>query len=115
MTDFTELAIAGRIATPEDSDWDQARAAWNLAADQRPEAVVFAESGDDVAATVRFAAERGLKVATQGTGHGAAPLAPLEGTVLLKTERMRGIDVDPEGHRAPRSRGALARAGRGGR
>jgi len=108
MTDFTELAIAGRIATPEDSDWDQARAAWNLAADQRPEAVVFAESGDDVAATVRFAAERGLKVATQGTGHGAAPLAPLEGTVLLKTERMRGIDVDPEGRIARLEAGALS-------
>jgi hypothetical protein len=27
MTDFTGLDIAGRIATPNDSDWDQARAA----------------------------------------------------------------------------------------
>ena len=32
MTDFSGLAIAGRIATPDDHDWDQARAAWNLAA-----------------------------------------------------------------------------------
>ena len=42
MTDFTKLAIAGRVATPADFDWDQARLAWNLAADQRPDAVVFA-------------------------------------------------------------------------
>ncbi|HEX6689436.1 MAG TPA: FAD-binding oxidoreductase [Solirubrobacterales bacterium] len=96
MTDFTGLAVAGRIATPDDSDWDQARLAWNLAADQRPVAVVFAESADDVAASVRFAAGNGLKVAAQGTGHGAAPLAPLDGTILLKTERMRGIEVDPK-------------------
>lgn len=95
MTDFTGLDVAGRVATPEDSDWDEARAAWNLAADQRPEAVVFVEGGEDIAATVRFAAENGLRVAAQGTGHGAAPLAPLAGTVLLKTERMRGIEVDP--------------------
>jgi hypothetical protein len=27
MSDFTELAIAGRIATPNDSDWEEARAA----------------------------------------------------------------------------------------
>jgi hypothetical protein len=94
MTDFTGLALAGRIATPDDSDWDQARAAWNLVADQRPEGVVFAENAADVAATVRFAAENGLKVAAQGTGHGAAPLAPLDGTILLKTERMRGIEID---------------------
>jgi hypothetical protein len=100
MTDFTGLAIAGRIATPEDADWDEARAAWNLAAEQRPEAVVFAENADDIAATVRFAAANGLKVAAQGTGHGAAPLAPLAGTILLKTERMRGIEVDPEARTA---------------
>jgi hypothetical protein len=94
MTDFTELAIAGRVATPADSDWDQARLAWNLAADQRPVAVAFAENADDIAVTVRFAAANGLKVAAQGTGHGAAPLAPLEGTILLKTERMSGIEID---------------------
>ena len=100
MTDFSALAIAGRAASPDDPDWDEARAAWNLAAEQRPEAVVFAEGADDVAATVRFAAENGLRVATQGTGHGAAPLAPLGGAILLKTERMRSVEVDPEGRTA---------------
>lgn len=100
MTDFTGLDISGRIATAEDSDWDQARAAWNLAADQRPDAVVFAEGGEDIAATVRFAAENGLRVAAQGTGHGAGPLAPLDGAILLKTERMRGIEVDPDARTA---------------
>ena len=107
MTDFTGLAIAGRIATADDPDWDQARAAWNLAADQNPEAVVFAESVDDVAATVRFAVANGLKLAAQGTGHGAAPLAPLEGTILLKTERMRGVEVDPEAQTARVEAGVL--------
>jgi hypothetical protein len=108
MTDFTGLAIAGRIATLDDPDWDQARAGWNLAADQRPEAVVFAESADDVAATVRFAAANDLKVAAQGTGHGAAPLAPLAGTILLKTERMRGIEVDADAGTARVEAGVLS-------
>ncbi|HET9163868.1 MAG TPA: FAD-binding oxidoreductase [Solirubrobacterales bacterium] len=108
MTDFNELSIAGRIATPDDADWDQARAAWNLAADQRPEAVAFAENADDIAATVRFAAGNDLKIAAQGTGHGAAPLAPLEGTILLKTERMRGIEVDPDARTARIEAGALS-------
>lgn len=107
MTDFTKLAIAGRVTAPAEPDWDQARLAWNLAADQRPDAVVFAESADDVAATVRFAAAEGLKVAAQGTGHGAAPLAPLAGTILLKTERMRGIEVDPDTQTARVEAGAL--------
>jgi hypothetical protein len=107
MSDFTGLAIAGRVATPSDSDWDEARLAWNLAADLRPEAVVFAESADDVAKTVRFAAENELNVTGQGTGHGAAALAALEGTILLKTERMRGIEVDAEAQTARVEAGVL--------
>ncbi len=94
MTDFSGLAIAGRLATPADSDWDQARQAWNLAADQRPSAVAFVESAEDVVAVVRFAAENGLRVSGQGTGHGAVALGSLEGAILIKTERMRGIEVD---------------------
>jgi hypothetical protein len=108
MSDFTGLAIAGRIATPNDSDWDQARLAWNLAADQRPEAVALVESAEDVAETIRFAAQNGLKVAGQGTGHGAFGLAgSLEGAILVKTERMRGIEVDPDAQTARVEAGVL--------
>ena len=57
--------------------------------------MVFAESVEDIVATVRFAAERNLKIAGQGTGHGASPLEPLDSAILLKTERMRGVEVDP--------------------
>jgi FAD binding domain-containing protein len=108
MSDFTELTIAGRVATSSDPDWDEARAAWNLVADQNPEAVALVESAEDIAATVRFAAQHDLRVAGQGTGHGAAPLGPLEGTILIKTERMRGIEVDPSSRTARIEAGVLA-------
>jgi hypothetical protein len=106
MTDFTGLAIAGRVATPADSDWDEARLAWNLAADQRPVAVALVESADDIAATVRFAAANDLRVAAQGTGHGAAALAPLDDTILLKTERMRRVEIDADARTARVEAGA---------
>jgi hypothetical protein len=108
MTDFSGLAFAGRLATPDDSDWDQARAAWNLAADQRPSAVAFVESGEDIAAVVRFAAENGLRVSGQSTGHGAVALGSLEDAILIKTERMRGIDVDPGAQTARVEAGVLS-------
>jgi FAD/FMN-containing dehydrogenase len=107
VTDFSGLAIAGRVATPSDPDWDGARAAWNLAADQHPQAVAFAESAEDVAATVRFAAENDLRVAGQGTGHGAVALPSLEDAILVKTERMRGIEIDPESRTARVEAGTL--------
>jgi FAD/FMN-containing dehydrogenase len=88
--------LAGGVFSPGDEGWDSARQAWNLAADQNPAAVVYAESVDDVAATIDFAREQGLGVAAQGTGHGATPMGPLDEVVLLKTERMRGIRIDAE-------------------
>ena len=108
MPDLAALSIAGRVAVPDDPDWDEARAAWNLAADQRPVAVAFVEGAEDVAATVRFAAANDLRVAAQGTGHGAAPLAPLDDTILVKTERMRGVEVDPAAQTARVEAGVLS-------
>lgn len=108
MTDFSGLAIAGRVATPTDSDWDQARAAWNLAVDQQPSAVALVESGEDVVAVVRFAAENDLRVTAQGSGHGAASLRIPEDTILVKTERMRGIEVDAGAQTARVQAGVLS-------
>jgi len=106
VADFSELSLRGRIATSSDSDWDEARQAWNLAADQRPEAVALVESADDVSKVMRFARENGLKVTAQGTGHGAVALGTLDGVILIKTERMRGVAI--EGEKARAEAGALA-------
>jgi FAD/FMN-containing dehydrogenase len=110
MGEFNDLTLAGRVATPDDSGWDEARQAWNLAADQRPGAVAFVESAEDVAKVVRFAGAHGHKVAGQGTGHGAFALGPLndEDTTLIKTERMRGVEVDADAQTARVDAGVLA-------
>ncbi len=108
MSDLNGLSIEGRVATPTDADWDQARQAWNLAADQRPAAVAFVEGADDVAEVIRFAGQNGLKVAGQGTGHGAVALGPLEEAILIKTERMRAVEVDSDARTARVDAGVLA-------
>ena len=95
------------IVLPHDPSWNQARLAWNLAADQQPAAVALPESADDVVAVVRWARERGLRIAPQGTGHNALPLGSLAHTVLLKTERMRGVEIDAAARRARVDAGVL--------
>ena len=109
--DIRELGgrLTGDVVVPGDEAWETARQAWNLAVDQRPLAVVFPESADDVAATIRFAAERGLRVAFNAGGHNAGPIGWERGTLLVKTERMRGIDVDAVARRARVEAGVLAR------
>lgn len=96
MADLSELSIDGRVATPSDPDWDEARRAWNLAVDLQPAAVAIVEGADDVAKVVSFAADQDLKVTAMGAGHGADALGSLEDTVLIKMERLRGIEIDGE-------------------
>ena len=100
-------ALQGDVVAPEDEGWDEARQAWNLTVDQRPAAVVLPESAEDVRDTVRFAYEVGLRVAPQGTGHGAAALGDLGDTILLKTERLRGVEIDPEARTARVAAGTI--------
>ncbi len=78
-----------------------------LAADQRPAVVVEAESAADVRPAVLFARSHGLRVAPQGTGHGAVPLEPLDSALLLRTSRMRGVRIDPDAQTARADAGAL--------
>src|SRR5688500_9335212 len=71
-------AITGDVVAPADAEWDLARRAWNLAADQRPALVALPADAADVLAIVRFARANGLRVAPQGTGHNATAIASLD-------------------------------------
>ena len=64
------------LVFPGDPGWDDARRAWNLAVDQRPAVVALPETVDDVVAAVEYARELGLRIAVQGTGHGAPGTPP---------------------------------------
>jgi hypothetical protein len=114
MVDGPALAVqalrsrmAGLVVARRDERWDEARQAWNLAVDQRPAMVAIPENEDDIIAVLAFARDNGLRVAPQGTGHNAAPLASLERTVLLKTSALRDVEIDPERRTARVQAGAL--------
>jgi FAD/FMN-containing dehydrogenase len=98
--------ISGDVFVPGDHGYDEARRAWNLAADQRPAAVVFAQSAADVIQAVRFARSHGMRIAPQGTGHGAMPLELLEDALLLKTSHMRRVDINASAQIARAEAGA---------
>lgn len=94
------------VILPEHAGYDEARLAWNLAADQRPAAIVEARDAADVVGAVRLAAEHGLKVAPQSTGHLAGALPDLDDAVLVKT-LMRGVQIDAERRIARVGAGAI--------
>ena len=87
----------GAVHLPGDAAFDEARLPWNLSVDARPAAVAYPAFASEVADVVRTAASVGLRVAPQGTGHGAPPLAGrLEDAVLLRTSAMTELRVDAE-------------------
>lgn len=92
LVDELRRQVRGRVTGAADGDWDAARQAWHLLADQRPAAVVHAAGVDDIAATVRFAREHGLSVTAQPVGHGATPA--LDGAILLRTTDLHDLSVD---------------------
>jgi FAD/FMN-containing dehydrogenase len=92
--------VRGTVVAPGNDGWDLARQAFNLAVDQRPAFAVFPIDEGDVTSAVRFARDRGLRVAPQRSGHGADPLGPLDDAMLLKTDAMQGVEIDVGARRA---------------
>lgn len=85
-------AIQGTVITPDDPQYDKARQAWNLSVDQRPAMIVIADGVEDVVGAVRFAAQAGLNLTVQGTGHGV--VRPANDSLLLNTSKMKTVRVD---------------------
>jgi hypothetical protein len=96
VVDGLKRQLPDVVVVPDDPGWDQARAAWNLAVDQRPAAVARPATPAEVAALVDAARDAGLRVAAQTTGHAAGALATLDDTVLLKTSKLKGVELRPE-------------------
>jgi len=105
--DQLRAQLGGPINAPGDAGYDDARAAWNLIADQRPVFVAEPLSAADVVAVVAFAREHGLRVAPQGTGHNAQARAGVDESILLNMRRMRGVEIDFENRSARVEAGAL--------
>jgi FAD/FMN-containing dehydrogenase len=94
--DALRARFADAIVIAGDPDWDAARMAFNLVFDQRPEAVARPASPSQTAEIVAAAGDLGLRVHVQGSSHNAGPLGSLEGTLLIRCERMKAVEIDAE-------------------
>lgn len=95
--DLTPLAAHPAVHLREDPEFERHRLPWNLAARCHPVAVAVPETVADVVHLMRTAADVGLRVAPQSTGHHAAALddVSLDDTLLIRMNRLVGVDVDP--------------------
>ncbi|MVU78813.1 FAD-binding protein [Nocardia sp. ET3-3] len=104
MGDDLRRVVRGPVVAAGEDGFDAARRAWNLAVEQRVSAVVEVADTEDAAAVVRYAGRAGLAVSTRATGH--TPTAAADGTVLVTTGAMNGVEIDPEARLARVQAGA---------
>lgn len=77
-------------------DGARERVIWNkrLARARAPDAVVECRSAEEVAAAIRFAAAKGLKVSPRGTGHHYEAAALRDGGLLLDLGGITFVEID---------------------
>lgn len=80
-----------------DEGYEQARrdAVWNgRKPSRRPAGIVLAQDAADVAAAVRLAKERGLRVSVRAGGHSTSAAGVREGALLIDVSRLASMDID---------------------
>ncbi|GAA5052600.1 FAD/FMN-containing dehydrogenase [Thermocatellispora tengchongensis] len=93
LGDDLRRVVRGRVLVPGEEGFAAAATPWNVAVAQPVRAVVEVADADDAAKLVAFASGAGLAVTTQPTGHGAT--GDVEGAILVRPSRLRGVEVRP--------------------
>jgi hypothetical protein len=92
--------LSGRVITPDDPGYDDARQVFSGEFDRRPLAIARVADGADVARVVAFARETGLELAVRSGGHSGAGHCTTDGGIVLDLRDMKALDVDVEGRTA---------------
>jgi FAD/FMN-containing dehydrogenase len=88
--------VRGRLITPDDPVYDQARTIFYGGFDRRPEVIVQAADAADVAQVITLARDTGLELAVRSGGHSPAGHSVLDGGIVLDMSAMRALDLDTE-------------------
>jgi FAD/FMN-containing dehydrogenase len=88
-------AITGRVITPEDAGYDEARAIVYGGIDPRPAVIVRVADAADVAATIRVARETGLPLAVRSGGHSGAGHGTVDGGIVIDVRDLNDLELDP--------------------
>jgi FAD/FMN-containing dehydrogenase len=92
MSSTLQSQIQGQIIYPGDSEYEEARLAWNRSVNQHPALIVVSKNTADISTAVEYARENNLDVAVQSTGHGVT--LPADGALLLITSQLKDLHID---------------------
>jgi FAD/FMN-containing dehydrogenase len=108
--DELRAALRGRVITPDEPDYDEARTIVYGGFDRRPAAIARVADAQDAARVVLSAREHGLDLAVRGGGHSVAGHSTVEAGVVLDLRDLDAIEIDREGRTAWAGGGATTGA-----
>jgi FAD/FMN-containing dehydrogenase len=88
-------AVDGRIITPGNAGYDQARTIFYGGFDRRPALIVRPTDASDVSQVVSIARETGLELAVRSGGHSLAGHSTTDGGIVLDLADMHALEIDP--------------------
>ena len=98
--------IKGRVLTPQDTTYDEARQIWNAMIDRRPAVIVQPADGGDVAPAIKLARDNALEITIRGAGHNIAGNAVCNDGLMIDFSNMKNVRVDAGKRRACAEPGA---------
>ena len=100
--------MTGRVITPDDPGYDEARTLFMGGFDPRPAVIARPSDEAGVATVIRFARESGLPFAVRCGGHSGAGHSTTDGGIVLDLRDMRTIEIDVPGRTACAQAGLTA-------
>jgi FAD/FMN-containing dehydrogenase len=90
----------GRVISPDDGDYEQARAVFYRSHDRRPAVIVRPADAAAVSRVVSLARENALELAVRSGGHSLAGHGVSEGGIVLDLSDLNALEVDVESRTA---------------
>jgi FAD/FMN-containing dehydrogenase len=98
--------LRGQLVTPEDPEYNDARAVFNAMIDKRPAGIVRVAQVADVIASVNFARDNSMPLAIRGGGHSAPGFGTWDDALVIDFVNRTGVRVDPDARTARAEAGA---------
>src|SRR4051794_957228 len=92
--------LEGKVVTPEDPAYDEARTVFAAHIDRRPALIARVEGPDDIARVIAHAGETGSELAVRGGGHSPAGHGVSDGGIVIDLSALRAFELDAAGRTA---------------
>ena len=100
--------IKGRVITPDDPTYDQARTVFYGGIDKRPSAIIRVSNVEDVRRVIATARDQGYELAVRSGGHSVVGHSTTDGGIVIDLRDMSKIEIDAQARTAWVETGATA-------